>query len=383
MADASGISWIGDEPEFYRELVSILLEVARIPSPSGAEVKMTNHCSYFLHHCGFSVEQDEFGNIMATRGTSPSGKYVLLNAHMDTHIVGSVAKCYRKLKNDYAQELEARGDELLFQYNSVLTPQRKALVKAKAPREEIRAVEEQLDSVRAEFAKVRDAYEDPLRGYEYVITGEELCWIPEDIVYHPKKRIVLATKESGMYVGGDDKAGVAIILMLAAQTVHPCKVLLTTHEEMPFATQGGSRQIPASFYSDVSVSFTLDRRGGGDLINEISRRKMCSTKLVRLIAEHGGGCMALYRATDGLMADAMNIARFVPAVNMSVGYYNPHSVGDYIFVPETFRAACVVENSLVDLTNNYTDYEQFRYVPPVEKRKRIVSDHGSAAVSSS
>lgn len=85
--------------------------------------------------------------------------------------------------------------------------------------------------------------------------------------------------------------------------------------------------------------------------------------------------MALYRATEGLMADAMNIARYVPAVNMSVGYYTPHSVGDYIFVPETFRAACVVENSLEDLTNNYTDYERFRHTPPV--KKRVVSDHGS------
>ena len=77
MADTSGIAWIGDEPEFYRELVSILLEISRIPSPSGAEQKMTAHCSTFLYHCGFSVEQDEFGNIMATRGETPSGKYVL------------------------------------------------------------------------------------------------------------------------------------------------------------------------------------------------------------------------------------------------------------------------------------------------------------------
>jgi hypothetical protein len=90
--------------------------------------------------------------------------------------------------------------------------------------------------------------------------------------------------------------------------------------------------------------------------------------------------MALYRSTEGMMADAMNIARYVPAVNMSVGYYHPHEVGDYIFVPETFRAACVVENSLDDLTTNYDNYEQFRYIPPTEKKKRVVSDHGSAAV---
>ncbi len=375
MADTSGIAWIGDEPEFYRELVSILLEISRIPSPSGAEQKMTAHCSTFLYHCGFSVEQDEFGNIMATRGETPSGKYVLLNAHMDTHIVGSVARCYRKLKNDYAQELEERMDELVFQYNEILTKEFKALKKSKAPKEQLEAVENRANNVRIEYSRARDAYEDPIKGYEYVISGEELCWIPEEIVYHPKKRTVIASKKSNMYIGGDDKAGVAIILMLAAQTVHPFKVLLTTHEEMPFATRGGSREIPASFYENVSVSFTLDRRGGGDLINEISRRKLCSNELVRLIREHGGGCMALYRATEGLMADAMNIARYVPAVNMSVGYYTPHSVGDYIFVPETFRAACVVENSLEDLTNNYTDYERFRHTPPV--KKRVVSDHGS------
>ena len=170
MADTSGIAWIGTS-RILQGTRSNSPEISRIPSPSGAEQKMTAHCSTFLYHCGFSVEQDEFGNIMATRGETPSGKYVLLNAHMDTHIVGSVARCYRKLKNDYAQELEERMDELVFQYNEILTKEFKALKKSKAPKEQLEAVENRANNVRIEYSRARDAYEDPIKGYEYVISG--------------------------------------------------------------------------------------------------------------------------------------------------------------------------------------------------------------------
>ena len=395
MTDSSGIAWRGDEPGFYKELVSILLEVVRIPSPSGAETQMTNHCSTFLYHSGFSVEQDEFGNIMATRGTAPSGKYVLLNAHMDTVLGGSIENCFKRTKRAVEESPEnasrrIRMDELQKQYDEG-KPEYDRLIEISKDRKTDKTtrnkVNKRLDELYHKSVKI--AWEinslkhivkskpDPLKAYDYSLEPTPECWIPEDIVYHPKTRTVLASNESGMYVGGDDKAGVAIILMLAAQTVHPCKVLLTTHEEMPFGTRGGSMEIPPSFYDDVSVSFTLDRRGGGDLIDEIDEKRICSVKLTDLIREHGGGCMALYHATGGMMADAANIARYVPAVNMSVGYYLPHEIGDYIFVPETFRAACVVENSLDDLTNNYTDYEQFRYVPPAKKKRVSVFDHGS------
>ena len=81
---------------------------------------------------------------------------------------------------------------LFFRYNEILTKEFKALKKSKAPKEQLEAVENRANNVRIEYSRARDAYQDPIKGYEYVISGEELCWIPEEIVYHPKKRTVIS-----------------------------------------------------------------------------------------------------------------------------------------------------------------------------------------------
>ena len=334
------INWTGQETPEYKELVHTLLDVTRIFSPSTMEGEMVVYCDTTLRACGFDTHVDQIGNITAVRGNFP--KYICLNAHMDVVLSAIPHKMVRQSKVEaLSAKLKPEYTALNAEMEAIAKKGRK--LKEKSPEyKELLALYHSIADKRDNIKKQVELLE---REYPPIPILKEGYWRPNEIRYFPKSGNINHTKgNKDLYIGGDDKCGVAIILTLAKLTHHPFKVVLSVREEPPFhgSTNGVSAVDPA-FFSDVIASITIDKRGNDALVDRIGGVHLCNKSLIQTIKDIGETCGIKYRVQEGYTCDADKIYKYCPAVNMSCGYYDPHSQGDYIKVPETYQTMCVVE----------------------------------------
>lgn len=66
------------------DVLPVFLELAAIPSPSGAEEPVAEYVRGYLRSLGLEGEQDEAGNLLARIEGSEEGESIFLCAHMDT-----------------------------------------------------------------------------------------------------------------------------------------------------------------------------------------------------------------------------------------------------------------------------------------------------------
>ena len=340
----------------YDALVYYLLTLTRIPSPSGSEQEISKFCSDVLLKTGFSVVTDEYGNIMASRGygCNNNGKYVLLNAHMDVAPLNfrSVER-YTELGRLYAAEKVAINEEWDYELPKQLGEARLAKYRSDAERyATLREIRDDLN--RKYYGMMRDLDVRYPENQRYTREIDASSWNPNAIFYSKSGKI---TRQKGhdVYIGGDDKAGVGIILTLAEMTDLSFKVLLTTREET--VNDAGINIIPASFFDDVAFDITLDKSEGNLLTPMASGKKLCEEQLFDAISEIGRRNGLVFERNHGVFADVIKIREYVECVNMSNGSYNPHKDTDYIFVPETHRILTIV----MDVIRTYNSF-----VPPTQ-----------------
>ncbi len=146
-----------------------------------------------------------------------------------------------------------------------------------------------------------------------------------DRVWVDRKRLVGLPS---LHCGFDDKAGIAAIDVLSRVYPGSLKVLLTTEGETGGA---GVKAVPADFFSDVLLSITLDRMGAHQLITyRTSRGTSASPEVVKRIIDLTTAAGYPFYQAQGTWADTAVIGEYVPAVNLSIGYHNPHGAGDYL-----------------------------------------------------
>jgi len=148
----------------------------------------------------------------------------------------------------------------------------------------------------------------------------------------------------GFMIGGDDKCGIAIGLCLAKYTTLPMKIVFTTGEEIGGI---GMKALRKEAWDNVAFCFTVDRRNGTDLISEYCGTPCAPKTFVDKfisIAELYAGIK--YKETPGSWADTATISDFVPAVNLSAGYYNPHTSTDYIKCDEMYNTMMAVKAAI-------------------------------------
>lgn len=315
----------------YRQ--ELLIKLLQINSISGEEWEVANIVMQELLDMGFDVEQDKLGNVYAVRGYSK--KYPLLNAHMDivelwdSKSWNSYTGSYSTTKNekdyyDYIAEYDEQKDE----WNPSEGYKKSCT----------NCYYREYCDVLNEDEFVCSAYRglSTVMGYESN-EDENNSYYQIDV---SKSGIISGSGEYRV-LGGDDKCGLFIALEVARTTKQPMKILFTVQEEIGVVGMDFVAETRESWFDDIAYSITIDRRGGNQLLTSQLGTKSCSKDFAKMCFNAGKSAGIEVQIEDGSVADVIIIRDLVDnAVNISAGYYSPHTefeVIDYVEVEQIIK----------------------------------------------
>jgi tripeptide aminopeptidase len=157
-------------------------------------------------------------------------------------------------------------------------------------------------------------------------------------------------KLSGL--GADDKNGIFVALNMIEKFREEVSFIFTVCEEI-----GGRLQelTPLLNLTPEIAPYALifDRKGNGDIIG--SSNNYCCEDLevaIEVIGrEHG------YTPNRGIFSDADELSKWIPCVNLSVGYYNAHTSEEYTKPSELWNAMRLAETLIINLPKKGAPYE--------------------------
>ena len=167
--------------------------------------------------------------------------------------------------------------------------------------------------------------------------------LPETICYSADGTVMMSPQG----IGGDDRAGVYMILRLI-QSCH-CHVLFCEDEET--GGHGARAFTKSGIKPDVNYIVELDRMGSNDAVfyncmNEQFEQHICSF----------GFQTAFGSFSDiSILAPKLNLA----AVNLSTGYYNAHRVNEIVHLDEVEKLIGRVEKLLQAKTERFSYTQKF------------------------
>jgi len=171
----------------------------------------------------------------------------------------------------------------------------------------------------------------------------------QDIIFgwSPKKREFQGC-------GADDKNGVWVALKLL-QKYNCMKVAFFVGEEIGCI---GSSKADMDFFTDCRFVLECDRRGCNDLVTSICATELCSTEFIAATDFEQFG----YHLEDGAMTDVLSLKEnglSVSCVNMSCGYYNPHTSHEFTVKKDLLNCLAFVEHIIENATGVYP--HQYEY----------------------
>lgn len=161
-----------------------------------------------------------------------------------------------------------------------------------------------------------------------------------------KDDVMIST--NGIGVGGDDKCGIIACLEMLESDV-PCKAIFFRDEERGCL---GSREYDAQSLKDNLFLIEIDRKGGKDLIFNSGGVQLCDKQFEKEVKEafpHGKPAQGLLTDVNVLGAAQINM------MNLSAGYYNPHTDYEYVILSELQRNI----DCLYNFAKNYTEKRVF------------------------
>lgn len=175
--------------------------------------------------------------------------------------------------------------------------------------------------------------------------------VTDDIIfgYSPSKREIQG-------LGADDKNGLWIGLR-CLESFDVIKVAFFVGEEIGCV---GSSKCQMSFFNDARFVVEADRRGKGDLITSISGYDIASDAFLNAIDYESFG----YKSTSGLMTDVLELTERgvgVSCINLSCGYYDPHTDHEYTVIDDLLNALDLVEHIIVTCTDVYSHKAEYTY----------------------
>lgn len=157
-------------------------------------------------------------------------------------------------------------------------------------------------------------------------------------------------------IGGDDKNGIWIALKCLAQ-YDVLKAVFFVGEEIGCV---GSGKCNMEFFTDARFVVECDRRGCNDLITSISGLDIASNEFIDDMQADSFG----YKETSGLMTDVLELAERgvgVACINMSCGYYSPHTEQEYTVKEDIINALALVMHIIENCTKVYKHQVEKRY----------------------
>lgn len=155
-------------------------------------------------------------------------------------------------------------------------------------------------------------------------------------------------------LGADDKNGIWVA-MQCIKRYPVIKAAFFVGEEIGCV---GSSSAEMDFFSDCRFVLQCDRRGSSDLITNAGGVELCSDGFVEAIRPELFG----YHQTHGLTTDVMQLKENglnVSAVNISCGYYEPHTDAEYTRIDELDNCLAFVEHIIESCTDVYP--HEFNY----------------------
>jgi len=146
-------------------------------------------------------------------------------------------------------------------------------------------------------------------------------------------------------IGGDDKSGIwiALEMLLRKDTI---KGVFFWGEEIGCI---GSSDANQDFFDDVGYCLQCDRRGNSDFVTSIYSERMVSNEFMEICEPiiHSYG----YGEADGMTTDVYKLKEDIDVsmVNMSCGYYSPHSDDEVISITDTFKCMSMVSDLINEL----------------------------------
>ena len=149
-------------------------------------------------------------------------------------------------------------------------------------------------------------------------------------------------------LGADDKNGVWVCLKCLMKYEN-IKVAFFTGEEVGCI---GSSKADMDFFKDVRFVIQCDRRGSSDLIASICSTEISSKEFIEATGHEQFG----YHLEEGMMTDVLTLKENglqVSAVNMSCGYYDPHSDHEFTVKRDLLNCLSFVEHIIENCTGTY------------------------------
>lgn len=149
-------------------------------------------------------------------------------------------------------------------------------------------------------------------------------------------------------LGADDKNGVWIALK-CLEKYDTLKVAFFVEEETGC---GGSKNADMGFFNDCRFVIQCDRRGSSDLVTSIGFTDLCSEEFISDIEPEKYG----YIEKEGMMTDVLTLKENglgISCVNVSCGYYEPHSEHEYTVKKDLQKCLRFVEHIIEDCTKIY------------------------------
>lgn len=153
-------------------------------------------------------------------------------------------------------------------------------------------------------------------------------------------------------IGADDKCGVFIVLELLKE--FDTNFLFSVQEEV--GCKGAHHFEEHNTFDFIPYGLTFDRKGDSDIIcyyNDYGTKDF-EDKL------HEIGIGFGYSPNSGILSDADALNEQISTCNLSVGYYNHHTKGEFVVLSELGNAIAYAKKLVSTIDENYSAPEKFR-----------------------
>lgn len=164
----------------------------------------------------------------------------------------------------------------------------------------------------------------------------------------PGKTVKLFAKKGDIStgIGGDDKCGIYACLYML-QHIPKIKVVFFTQEEVGCV---GSENIDKAFFDDCRYVIQLDRRHAHDFIDKHFNGRTTSPEFrseIGHLKKARGFVSTTGTITDSIKLWQNNIG--ISCVNISSGYYEPHTDNEYIIIDELWNSVQLAKEIILTL----------------------------------